>query len=130
MEMYSSDAAAEEIRQFEYELDKEGFIDYYRQQRWEKSGLKRFLINSLLHMSDPVERLELIKNDYKLKLTKDEWEYARKTAFECLKEHMIKEYAVTKEELESDEMKDYFETIGFADFVKNKHESTGKQLYI
>ena len=125
MEMHSSDATAEEIRQFEYELNKEDYIQYYRQQGWKKSGLKRFLINGLVHASDPVDSLELIKNDSKLKLTKDEWEYARKTAFECLKERMIEKYAVTKEELESDEMKEYFESIGFADFVKNKHESTG-----
>ena len=41
-----------------------------------------------LYTSDPVGSLEYIKNDSKLKLTKDEWEYARETAFNYLKERL------------------------------------------
>lgn len=115
--MFSKDVTTEEYCEYMYELDKEDFISYYHQQGWEKRGLRRFLINGLLHLSDPVERLKLIKKDSELKLTEDEWEYARKIAFKRLRENMIEEYAVTEDELESDEMKKYFESIGFTDFV-------------
>lgn len=124
--MFSKDVTAEEYRKFIYELDKEGSIAYYRQQGWEESGLKRYLINSLLHLSDPIETLKLIKNDSELKLTDDEWEYARRTAFECIKEYFVERYAATEEELESDEMKEHFESMGFSDFVKKKCENTVK----
>ena len=38
-----------------------------------------------LYTSDPVGSLEYIKNDSKLKLKEDEWEYARKIAFKFVK---------------------------------------------
>lgn len=115
--MLSSAVTAEEYREYMYENEKEGLITFYHQQGWEKNGLKRFLINSLLHLFDPIEALKLIENDSELKLTEDEWEYARRTSFECLRECMIEKYAATKEELEGGEMKEYFESIGFSDFV-------------
>ena len=68
-----------ELHRQSYELEKEDLITFYHQQGWEKNGLKRFLINSLLHLFDPIEALKLIENDSELKLTEDEWEYARKT---------------------------------------------------
>ena len=79
--MFSSDATVEEISQFEYELDKKGLMDYYHQLGGKKSGLKNFLIDGLISSSNPVDSLELIKSDSKLKLTNAEWEYARKIAF-------------------------------------------------
>lgn len=124
--MFSSDATAEEIRQFdqlEYELDKKGLMDYYHQLGGKKSGLKKFLIEGLISSSSPDISLELIKNDSELKLTEDEWEYARKIAFERLKKQMIEEYAVTEDEMDSDDVKEYFETMGFSDFVKNKTDT-------
>ena len=89
--MFSSDATVEEISQFEYELDKKGLMDYYHQLGGKKSGLKNFLIDGLISSSNPVDSLELIKSDSKLKLTNAEWEYARKIAFERLKKLMIEE---------------------------------------
>ena len=94
MIMFSKDVTDEEYGEFMYQLEKEDLIEYYRQQGWEKSGLKRFLINGLVHSSSPVISLELIKNDSELKLTEDE--------------------------MDSDDVKEYFETMGFSDFVKNK----------
>lgn len=41
-----------------------------------------------LYTSDPVGSLEYIKNDSKLKLKEDEWEYVRETAFNYLKERL------------------------------------------
>ena len=123
MTMFSKDVTDEEYGEFMYQLEKEDLIEYYRQQGWEKSGLKRFLINGLVHSSSPVISLELIKNDSELKLTEDEWEYARKIAFERLKKQMIEEYAVTEDEMDSDDVKEYFETMGFSDFVKNKTDT-------
>ena len=116
--MFSSDATVEEISQFEYELDKKGLMDYYHQLGGKKSGLKNFLIDGLISSSNPVDSLELIKSDSKLKLTNAEWEYARKIAFERLKKLMIEEYAATVEEMNSDETKEYFKSLGFADFLK------------
>lgn len=117
MQMFSSDVTDEEYREFKYKLDKEDLMEYYRQQGWEKSGLKRFLINGLVHSSNPVGSLELIEKDSKLKLTEDELEYARKMAFECLKQSMIEEYAGAEDELNSEDVKEYFKSLGFADFV-------------
>ena len=34
----------------------------------------------------------------------------------------------TDDELNCDEMKEYFKSLGFADLVENKNESNGKQL--
>lgn len=115
--MMSCDATDEEYRKFMYELNKKDLMEYYRQQGWEKSGLKRFLINGLVHSSNPVGYLELIKKDSKLKLTEDEWEYARKTAFERIRERMKEEYAATEEELNSADVKEYFKALGFADVL-------------
>lgn len=81
-----------------------------------------------LYTSDPVGSLEYIKNDSKLKLKEDEWEYARKIAFKFVKENMKKRGGATDDELNSDEMKEYFKSLGFADLVENKNESNGKQL--
>ena len=92
--MFSSDATVEEISQFEYELDKKGLMDYYHQLGGKKSGLKNFLIDGLISSSNPVDSLELIKSDSKLKLTNAEWEYARKIAFERLKKLMIEELSL------------------------------------
>lgn len=81
-----------------------------------------------LYTSDPGGSLEYIKNDSKLKLKEDEWEYARETAFKFVKENMKKRGGATDDELNSDEMKEYFKSLGFADLVENKNESNGKQL--
>lgn len=119
--MFSSDATAEEIRQFdqlEYEGDKKGLMEYYHQLGGKKSGLKKFLIDGLIRPLNPVASLERIKSDSKLKLTNAEWEYARKIAFERLKKLMIEEYAATDEEMNSDETKEYFKSLGFADFLE------------
>ena len=116
--MFSSDATVEEISHFEYDLDKKGLMDYYHQLGGKKSGLKNFLIDGLISSSNPVDSLELIKSDSKLKLTNAEWEYARKIAFERLKKLMIEEYAATDEEMNSDETKEYFKSLGFADFLE------------
>ena len=34
----------------------------------------------------------------------------------------------TDDELDNDEMKEYFKQLGFVDLVENKNESNGKQL--
>ena len=115
--MMSRGATDEEYREFMYELNKEDLMEYYRQQGWEKSGLKRFLINGLVHSSNPVGYLELIKKDSKLKLTEDEWEYARKTAFKRIRKRMMEENAATEEDLNSADMKEHFKSLGFVDFV-------------
>ena len=81
-----------------------------------------------LYTSDPGGSLEYIKNDSKLKLKEDEWEYARKIAFKFVKENMKKRGEVTDDELDNDEMKEYFKSLGFADLVENKNESNGEQL--
>lgn len=81
-----------------------------------------------LYTSDPVCSLEYIKNDSKLKLKEDEWEYARKIAFKFIKENMKEWGGATDDELNSDEMKEYFKSLGFVDLVENKNESNGKQL--
>ncbi len=70
--------------------------------------------------------MEYIKNDSKLKLTKDEWEYARETAFNYLKERLKERGGATDDELDNDEMKEYFKSLGFVDLVENKNESNGK----
>lgn len=70
--------------------------------------------------------MEYIKNDSKLKLKEDEWEYARETAFNYLKERLKERGEATDDELNSDEMKEYFKSLGFADLVENKNESNGK----
>ncbi len=36
---------------------------------------------------------------------------------------MIKEYASSDEDLKSDDIKEYFDSVGFSDFVKNRYES-------
>lgn len=68
--------------------------------------------------------MEYIKNDSKLKLKEDE--YARKIAFKFVKENMKERGGATDDELNSDEMKEYFKSLGFADLVENKNESNGK----
>lgn len=70
--------------------------------------------------------MEYIKNDSKLKLKEDEWEYARKIAFKFVKENMKERGGATDDELDSDEMKEYFKSLGFVDLVENKNESNGK----
>ncbi len=70
--------------------------------------------------------MEYIKNDSKLKLKEDEWEYARKIAFNYVKENMKEWGGATDDELNSDEMKEYFKSLGFVDLVENKNESNGK----
>lgn len=81
-----------------------------------------------LYTSDPGGSLEYIKNDSKLKLKEDEWEYARETAFKYVKENMKEWGEATDDELDNDEMKEYFKLLGFVDLVENKNESNGKQL--
>lgn len=81
-----------------------------------------------LYTSDPGGSLEYIKNDSKLKLEEDEWEYARETAFKYVKENMKEWGEATDDELDNDEMKEYFKLLGFADLVENKNESNGEQL--
>lgn len=70
--------------------------------------------------------MEYIKNDSKLKLKEYEWEYARKIAFKFVNENMKEWGGATDDELDSDEMKEYFKSLGFADLVENKNESNGK----
>ena len=127
--MISSDMTKEELEEHlrdEYELEKESLIERYRRRGGKRRGLKKFLIEGLLYTSDPVGSLEYIKNDSKLKLKEDEWEYARKIAFNYVKENMKEWGGATDDELNSDEMKEYFKSLGFADLVENKNESNGK----
>ncbi len=70
--------------------------------------------------------MEYIKHDSKLKLKEDEWEYARETAFKYVKENMKEWGEATDDELDNDEMKEYFKLLGFVDLVENKNESNGK----
>ena len=127
--MISSDMTKEELEEHlrdEYELEKESLIERYRRRGGKRRGLKNFLIEGLLYTSDPVGSLEYIKNDSKLKLKGEEWEYARKIAFKYVKENMKEWGGATDDELNSDEMKEYFKSLGFADLVENKNESNGK----
>lgn len=127
--MISSDMTKEELEEHlrdEYELEKESLIERYRRRGGKRRGLKKFLIEGLLYTSDPVGSLEYIKNDSKLKLKEDEWEYARKIAFKYVKENMKEWGGATDDELNSDEMKEYFKSLGFADLVENKNENNGK----
>lgn len=127
--MISSDMTKEELEEHlrdEYELEKESLIERYRRRGGKRRGLKNFLIEGLLYTSDPVGSLEYIKNDSKLKLKGEEWEYARKISFKYVKENMKEWGGATDDELNSDEMKEYFKSLGFADLVENKNESNGK----
>ncbi len=127
--MISDDMTKEELEEHlrdEYEIEKESLIERYRRRGGKRRGLKKFLIEGLLYTSDPVGSLEYIKNDSKLKLKEDEWEYARETAFNYLKERLKERGGATDDELNSDEMKEYFKSLGFADLVENKNESNGK----
>ena len=127
--MISSDMTKEELEEHlrdEYELEKESLIERYRRRGGKRRGLKNFLIEGLLYTSDPVGSLEYIKNDSKLKLKGEEWEYARKIAFKYVKENMKEWGGATDDELNSDEMKEYFKSLGFVDLVENKNESNGE----
>ena len=49
-----------------------------------------------------------------------------KSAFKYLKERLKKRGGATDDELNSDEMKEYFKSLGFVDLVENKNESNGE----
>ena len=110
----------------ETEEEKKRFeLEYYEHEKQEAESVAKDFFHlkgkkkrrSVIAQIACVDYLEYMKNDMKLNLTEEEYEYARREAFERLKEEMMKNYFVKKEELESKEMREYFVSKGFADLL-------------
>lgn len=110
----------------ETEEEKEKFeLEYYENEKEDAEAAAKSIFHlegekkrrSIITQIACVKYLGYMKNDRKLNLSDEEYQYARRIAFERIKEELMKDYFVKEDELESEEMKEYFTSIGFADLL-------------